>query len=121
MLRLLLDALSNGQCLVIITHVKQEIPHSNSLVRTVIQIVSNKVYTFTFFTELLTPVKEKKWFEDYKMELQFLQQNFSEVLPEILYDVVRKRVTDPVHYIVHYLIKYKVYKLRDVKMYNYLF
>ncbi|XP_003247379.1 uncharacterized protein LOC100571331 [Acyrthosiphon pisum] len=40
--------------------------------------------------ELLTPVKEKKWSEDYKMELQFLQENFSEVLPEILYDVVRK-------------------------------
>ncbi|KAE9531522.1 hypothetical protein AGLY_010728 [Aphis glycines] len=63
--------------------------------------------------ELLTPVKEKKWFEDYKMELQFLQENFSEVLPEILYDVVRKGVTDPVHYIVHYLIKYKVDNLKN--------
>ncbi|CAI6364860.1 unnamed protein product [Macrosiphum euphorbiae] len=68
--------------------------------------------------ELLTPVKEKKWFEDYKMELQFLQENFSEVLPEILYDVVRKRVTDPVHYIVYHLIKYKVDKLSNVQCTN---
>jgi len=97
-----------------IIYVKQEVPHSNALVRTTIQIMSNEVSTFTFFfIELLTPVKEKKWFEDYKMELQFLQENFSEVLPEILYDVVRKGVTDPVHYIVHYLIKYKVDNLKN--------
>lgn len=97
-----------------IIHAKQEILHLNTLVRTVIKIVSEEVSTFTFvFLELLTPVKEKKWFEDYKMELQFLQENFSEVLPEILYEVVRKRVTDPVHYIVHYLIKHKVDKSSD--------
>jgi len=96
-----------------IIYVKQEVPHSNTLVRTTIQIVSNEVPTFTFFIELLTPVKEKKWFEDYKMELQFLQENFSKVLPEILYDVVRKSVTDPVYYIVHYLIKYKVDNLKN--------
>lgn len=76
---------------------------------------------YFFFIELLTPVKEKKWFEDYKMELQFLQENFSEVLPEILYDVVRKRVTDPVHYIVYHLIKYKVDKLSNVQMYKHLY
>lgn len=69
-------------------------------------------FYFFFFppVELLTPVKEEKWFEAYKTELEFLREHFSEVLPEILEDVVRKRVADPTHYIVHRLIKYKVDK-----------
>lgn len=67
------------------------------------------------------PVKDKRWSESYKMESEFLRANFSEVLPGIIDNVVKKRPTDPVHYIVYFLIKYQVDKSMNVKKNKRLF
>ncbi|VVC36839.1 Hypothetical protein CINCED_3A006250 [Cinara cedri] len=66
--------------------------------------------------KLSTSVKEKMWLEGYKKELNFLQENFSDVLPGILYDVVRKRPTDPVYYMAYLLIKHVVDESMNVKI-----
>lgn len=55
------------------------------------------------------------------MESEFLRANFSEVLPGIIDNVVKKRPTDPVHYIVYFLIKYQVDKSMNVKKNKRLF
>lgn len=98
-----------------IIRVNQENPRLEILVRTAIKIVRQDDWVLNFFSDVLVPVKDKNWLEAYEIELEFLEKNYSEVLPKILYDVIRKRVKDPVHYIVHKLIKYKIDKSMNIK------
>lgn len=64
----------------------------------------------------MTPVKFEKYWRKKIKEIAFLQENFADVLPEILVDVYKTRPTDPVLYIAHKLMKYKIIKDMNIKV-----